>query len=59
MILDTTLRVRIPKRLRERLARVASGRFKTEAEVSREALLAYVQRHDPQPSDPKPSRRSL
>ena len=62
MILDTTLRVRIPRQLRARLSRVAERTYKTEAEVSREALRAYVHRHDPQPDDPAPrksTRRSI
>jgi hypothetical protein len=40
--LDEIIRVRIPKRLKQRLAKVADSKCKKLPEATREAVLAYV-----------------
>jgi hypothetical protein len=43
---DAVIRLRAPKSLETRLARIASRRVKRLPEISREALVAYVEREE-------------
>lgn len=41
--LDEVVRVRVPRKLKERLARIANSKCKSIPEATREAVLSYVQ----------------